>query len=304
MNKIFITGATGVLGRRVISLLKNTDIGIVALSRNEENSRYLKEQNIIPFEGDLFNQEDLKKGMESCDAVLHLATKIPDKDMPDKKEYWFENDRIRTEGTENLLKAAAYNGISKFIQQSVVFIYGDKNGESVNESTSIPEEQITMLRSAVKMERLIREYKGIDYVIARFSKFYSEDSVDTQRLINSIKKRKMPIIGKGDFYWNFIHVDDAAAAILYCIKNFDSVKNKTVNFSDYHPIKYLDLIYGIAELTNSPKPFKIPDFMARLILKKDIYKYLVSSYKIEKTNVAKLWEPKHKNFLEGMKGII
>ena len=113
----------------------------------------------------------------------------------------------------------------------------------------------------------------------------------------------MPIIGKGDFYWNLISVDDAANAVVYSYENFQRLKNKTINFTDFSPILFKDFVNGLAALTGSKKPFSIPLFLAKLLMGKEVIGFITNSYRIQQDDIISDWKPKYKNCLEGMKSI-
>jgi nucleoside-diphosphate-sugar epimerase len=303
-GRVFITGATGVLGKRVTKSLIEKNIQVVALSRSAGNSSQLKQAGAEVVEGDLFNLEEMIEATRNCDAIFHLATHIPKKPIPDKPEDWMENDKIRTGGTKVLLQAAVANNIKIFIQESITILYGNKNGETVTSETPIAKEQIAWTKSAVEMENMIRAEKRTGHVILRFGSFYSEDSWNTGYLFDSVHKRKLPIIGKGDFYWNLISVDDAADAVVYSFENFQRLKNKTINFTDFSPIQFKDFINGLVKLTGSKKPFSIPLFLARLLMGKDIIGFITNSYRVQQDDIISDWEPKYRNCLDGMQSIL
>ncbi len=303
-RRVFITGATGVLGKRVAKLLTEKNIQVVALSRSASNSSQLKQAGVEVFEGNLFNPEEMIEATKNCDAIFHLATHIPRKPIPNKMKDWKENDEIRTVGTKALLQAAVANNIKIFIQESITILYGNKNGAQVTSETPIANEQIIWTKSAVEMENMIRDEKRTGHVILRFGSFYSEDSWNTTYLFDSVRKRKMPIIGKGDFYWNLISVDDAADAVVYSLENFRRLKNKTLNFSDFSPIRYKDFVNGVVALTGSKKAFSIPLFLAKLLMGKEVIGFITNSYRIQQDDITSDWKPKYKNCLEGMKSIL
>ncbi|MGH2566585.1 MAG: NAD-dependent epimerase/dehydratase family protein, partial [Ginsengibacter sp.] len=284
-SRVFITGATGVLGKRVTKLLTEKNIQVVALSRSANNSSALKQAGVEVVKGNLFNPEEMIEATKNCDAIFHLATHIPRKPIPNKLKYWKENDEIRTVGTKALLQAAVANNIKIFIQESITILYGNKNGAQVTSETPIAKEQIIWTKSAVEMENMIRAEKRTGHAILRFGSFYSKDSWNTTYLFDSIRKRKLPIIGNGDFYWNLISVDDAADAVVYSFENFRRLKNKTINFTDFSPIQFKDFVNGLVALTHSKKPFSIPLFLARLLMGKDIIGFITNSYRVQQDDI-------------------
>lgn len=300
--EVFITGATGVLGKRVVKLLVENNLKVRALSRSEANENIIRSLGGIPVSGDLFNSDDMIKASEGCDIILHLATAIPKNGKP-KAADWKMNDRIRTEGTYVLLEAARVNEIGFFLQQSIAFLYGNRNGETVTADMRIADKQPGMLNSAKTMEEIIQK-SGVHYAIVRFGSFYSADSAQTKGQVEAVKKRKLPIIGKGDFYWNVIHVDDAASAILHILLNKERCQNKIINVSDFNPILFSDWVKAIASATGSKPPASIPKWIGRLVLGKDMFGVLTSSYKLVKEDVMKDWQPVYPDFREGIRTVV
>src|ERR1700686_5467608 len=95
--KVFIAGATGVLGRRVVRLLVAEGHQVVGLSRSPANSEWLSQNGARPASGDLFDLEHVALLAAGCEAVLHLATAIPNKTRISLAD-WAANDRIRRDG--------------------------------------------------------------------------------------------------------------------------------------------------------------------------------------------------------------
>jgi 2-alkyl-3-oxoalkanoate reductase len=304
ITKVFVTGATGVLGKRVVRLLLENDIGVVGLCRSRENEEVLEKLGALSFRGSIFNTGHLTLASADCDAILHLATSMPKRNLPNKPSDWTMNDRLRTEGTRNLLKASVINGIEKFIQQSVTLLYGERGGEYVNPDMTAGDNLPFMVDSALEMERMIRLEDGVDHLILRFGSFYSEDSLSTLRMVEGIRRRRFPIIGDGSYYRNNIHVDDAADAVVYSLIEFDRLRNTTLNFTDFHPIPFRDMVLEVAKMTHSGKPLQIPSCLAKKILGKSIYTVVTGSHRIDRDELIEDWEPRNKNFVEGMRGIL
>ncbi len=301
--KVFITGATGALGRRVIRTLMSQQISVVALSRSTQNSEFLFKENVEIRHADLFNKSEIIKATKGCDAILHLATSIPKKALTRLSD-WKMNDKIRTEGTSNLLDAAIANEIKTFVCQSVTLLYGQHRGNFVSSGTPLPEHQIAMGISSVQMEKMITDRLPGRYIIFRFGNFYSGDDFYTNVLIDNIGKGRMPMIGDGNFYMNWIHLEDAAGAIAFGLKNLDTLKGKILNVTDGHPILYADMLNYLSTTIRHKRPFHLPKWIARLILGKNNNAVLTNSFRIEPEPLLGHWQPKHKDFISGITEII
>lgn len=112
---IFIAGATGVLGRRVVKQCIDAGHSVAGLSRSGENDTVLSTLGAEPRRGDFFDAASLRNIIAGCDVVMHLATAIPKKILVRKGD-WLLNDRLRTEkGTRNLAEAALANACRPLI---------------------------------------------------------------------------------------------------------------------------------------------------------------------------------------------
>jgi nucleoside-diphosphate-sugar epimerase len=127
--RVFVTGATGVLGRSVVRLLNECGHQVRGLSRSPRNAALLRGLRAEAVDADLLDPDTLQKAMQDCDAVLHLATKILPSSKLRSKSAWTENDRIRREGTRNLVDAALDLNVSTCIYPSVCFVYPDSGRE-------------------------------------------------------------------------------------------------------------------------------------------------------------------------------
>lgn len=300
---VFISGATGVIGKRVIPLLLANGHRVVGLARSKDNAQELTKMGAEYAEADLFSPDEIIEACTGCDSIIHLATSIPQKLMPKRKD-WNLNDRIRVEGTRNLISAAKHNDIKKFIGQSVTALYGQQNGRFVTDQTPLPQKQLGVLESAAAMEKMIEEGLDGGHVIFRFGTFYSKDAYHTQNMLSSIKAGKLPLIGKGDFYGNYIHTDDAASCIAFGLENFEKLKGKTLNVSDFKPVSSEELIRNGQSILKGKRPLKLPHWLAKLALGSDLYGFITNSYRIERPNELESLQISKPSFISEIKNLI
>jgi nucleoside-diphosphate-sugar epimerase len=302
---IFIAGATGVLGRRVIPRLIKNGHHVIGLSRSDKNNELIKQLGGEPRTGELFNREQMVNLSSDCEAILHLATAIPRSAKPTADD-WKLNDRIRREGTANLLEAAVKNNCRLYVQQSVTFLYGNRNGEWVDETASISDHQPPVLQSAFDMEKLVLNAVALHKlpaIILRFGSFYSYDSAQTSSMFNLISQGKFPVIGKGNAFWNIINVDDAAGSVVAAVQNFSQATGLLYNICDNEPVLYRDLVHYIASTLNAKKPSSIPTVLAKIVLVKGLVNFLLASVrcKNEKAKRELGWKPTYPTYREGVK---
>jgi len=305
---IFVAGATGVLGRRVVPGLIGDGHHVVGLCRSDNNRHALDRFGAEARPGDLFDREAIQRLSADCDAILHLATSIPKAARPSRK-HWVQNDRIRTEGTSNLVAAALRNGCRFYLQQSVALLYGDRDGAWVDESTRVTEHLPGILRSAVRMEEIVLDGVSRDRlpaVILRFGSFYSHDSAQTSAMFAGIGKGRFPVIGRGNSFWNMVHVDDAAAAVVGCVSRRQPPGERMMNVCDDEPVTARDLLGFIAGSLGAKRPGSIPPFLAKLAISPDIVKVLRSSARVKNGRAKETlgWKPGYPTYREGFRQAI
>jgi nucleoside-diphosphate-sugar epimerase len=265
--RVLIAGATGVIGRRVVSRLLSGNHAVVGLARSEENERLLRACGAEPRRGDLFRLDDVRAAAAGCDAVLHLATAIPTRARSTRAD-WALNDRIQREGTRNLVDAAARGGARLYIQQSVLFVYGDRKGEQVDEASPIASRLAPILESAKDMEEIVHgaSGNGLATVILRFGTFYSYDAAHTRMAFDMARKNRSVVVGRGTNYTNLIHLDDAADAVVLALENEGTLEGDVVNVCDDEPATARAVTEFITEELKGRSPRNLPVFLAKLLL--------------------------------------
>ena len=245
--RIFIAGATGVLGRSLLPMLVKSGHRVVALARSAEKEKLVRGLGGFPVTGDILNLESLKRATEGCQGVVHIATAIPNGSSGQAD--WRENDRVRTEGTRHLLSAAQQNGASVYVQQSIVFPYGNHGDEWIDESTPFSGSVLEHLQSAVEMEELVRS-ANVRWRILRGGSFYGPGTRTTEDLIHRAKQGSLQIQGDGMHYMSLIHVYDMAQAIQLALQAVG--QNGVYNVVDDEPVRQRELFEFIAGMVGRP----------------------------------------------------
>ncbi len=305
--KIFVAGATGVLGKRLVPQLVSIGHEVVGLSRSEDHDKWLSSHGAIARRGNLFDREGLFSITADCEAVIHLATAIPTKSRTVLDD-WVLNDRLRTEGTTNLIAASIRASVRLYIQSSVTFLYGRRHGKWVDESCP-PAEDLPPMVKSVEMEGQVLgavSRNKLRAIILRFGNVYSYDSPYTMSMYDLISRGKYPLIEKGSVYWNLVTADDAASAVIAAVTNGSKNLGKIFNICDDEPVIYIDLIEFIAKSLGAPKPESMQAFLARSALGWHTVDYLLQSVRcMNKRAKAELnWRLRFPTYREGHEAIL
>src|SRR5215204_1074242 len=243
--KILAIGSTGVLGRHVIPRLIESGHAVRTVARKPEQVKQLQRLGSDAALGDILDAESLKRAATDCEVALHLATAIP---KPGNSQDWALNDRIRREGTQNLLTACQHAGVRRYIQQSTCFLYRYQSGSLADETT--PLEPNLFLQSTLDMEALVQA-SPLDWCILRGGFFYGPNTFeDAWR--EALRQGTLSLPGDGSGQLSLIHQVDMATAVVLAAEKASA--RSIYNVVDDHPVTYKELFEYLAVLVGSPSP--------------------------------------------------
>ncbi len=215
--KVFIAGATGVLGRATVPRLVAAGHQVLGVARTQGKGAQLRAQGAEPLTVDLFDREQVREAVAGCEAVVHMATSIPRLTKALGANAWAENDRLRREGTRILVDAAVDAGVQVFVKETVCFFYPDRGAEWIDED--VPVVRSAFAAASLDAEGAVTRFTGEGRrgVVLRFGLFYSADARSTEESLKVTRLGLGPMVGPADAYQPSIHVDDAAAAVVVAL---------------------------------------------------------------------------------------
>lgn len=299
--RIFVAGATGVLGQPAVKLLIAAGHEVRGTARGEEKQRLLKSLGAEAVAVDLFDPDAVTKAVADSDAVIHLATKIPPLMKMRSRKAWRENDRLRREATKNLVDGALAGAARTFITESVIFLYATGGDRWLDENAPL-KLAWSALDSAIYQEREAKRFgeSGGSAVILRFGLFYAPYAASTIDSAKMMKRRMFGVIGKGDNYFSSIHVDDAAAAVVAALE----APGGTYNIVEDEPSTQADYAAAFAEALHLPKPRRFPRWLGKLVMGGPS-NYILNSTRVsnKKFKEATGWAPKYPSVREGFRQV-
>jgi len=225
--RVFVAGATGALGSRVLPLLVQSGHDVTGIARTPVKADEVRATGATPVTVDLFDPDQVTAAVAGHDAVINIATHIPDLSKSLRASAWAEDYRIRTEGAHNLVHAALAGGASRYLQESVTFFYADAGSEWVDEDS--PVDLPTYAQASRAAEAQARRFTeaGVVGVVLRFGLFYGAGSSHTASQLGLARRGLSPFLGGPDGYQTLLHLDDAATAVVAALGVPSGVYNVT-----------------------------------------------------------------------------
>lgn len=177
-KKIFLAGATGAVGRRMLPLLRAAGYEVTGTTRVASKAEELRAAEIIPAVVDVFDAAALKAAVAAArpDVIVHQLTDLPHGLKAElMAEGLIRNARLRIEGTRNLVDAALGAGARRFIAQSIAFVYApgrEPHDESDPLMSPAEEPWRCTMEGVVTLERLATSTPGLDGIVLRYGMFY------------------------------------------------------------------------------------------------------------------------------------
>jgi UDP-glucose 4-epimerase len=216
MNEIIITGSTGVIGRRAVREVRAAGHGISGVTRSPGGRERLESLGARAVDADVFDAASLRRAFDGAVAVVNLLTHIPATDRMGDPSAWAENDRLRTEASSAIARAAQAAGVRRLVQESIAFVYADGGDAWLDEDAPVADGGVAS--TALTAERNARELFDGDTVVLRFGLFIGPDSRSTLAALESARARASIAIGPPGAYRPTVWLDDAAAAIAAAVR--------------------------------------------------------------------------------------
>jgi nucleoside-diphosphate-sugar epimerase len=301
--RVFIAGASGVLGRRLVRRFVARGHSVVGQVRSPKAEIAVKEAGGEPCHADLFDAESLAQAADGCDTVIHTATAIPVKQKTAPAD-WAMNDHIRRKGTRCLTEAAAKIGAKTYLQQSIAWVARPRDDSPFDEDS--PVVPAPAIQSAIDAETIAREAEsaeGFTVSILRAGFFYDCESAHTRMIAAALRKRQMPIMGSGDAMWAMIHTDDAASAYVVAA---EKPKSGVWHIVDNELVEVCAFLKEFAARLGALAPRRVPIWLAKWLAGEQAVEYFTRS---TWTTNARLrgdfgWTPLYPTYREGLEQIV
>lgn len=271
--KVFVAGATGAIGKSLVPRLVEGGHAVIAMTRSPQKADLLRKLGVESVVADPLDRDAVTKAMVRLkpEVVIHQLTALARaKSLKNFDDDFGITNRLRTEGTDNLLAAAQAAGVRRFVAQS----YGNwnyartgtglKNEDDPLDPTP-PAKQSKTLEAIRYLESAVVGADGIEGLLLRYANFYGPGTglALDGNLVAMVRKRRLPVVGDGSGVWSFIHVDDAAVATITAMERGAP---GAYNIVDDEPAPVAVWLPELARALGAPQPRRLPVWLARLVV--------------------------------------
>ncbi|HVU79629.1 MAG TPA: NAD(P)-dependent oxidoreductase [Gaiellaceae bacterium] len=262
--RIFITGASGAIGTRLVSRLVDAGHEVVGTHNAPGSAERLRALGAEPVQLDLLDEAAVRAAVLAAapDAIVHEATALADvKFSRNMDAVLAKTNELRTRGTDALLAAAREAGVRRFVAQSVAAFsrYAREGGPVKTEEDPVdPNPAATFKRGADALNHLEEAVTAFGGIALRYGVFYGAANDGT---VEPVRKRQFPIVGDGGGVWSWIHLDDAAAATALAVEHDGPA---IYNIVDDEPAPVRDWLPLLAAALGAKPPRRFPTWLARL----------------------------------------
>jgi 2-alkyl-3-oxoalkanoate reductase len=263
--RVFLAGASGVIGRRLVPLLVAAGHEVTGTTRSAGKAAAIEAAGAAAAVVDALDAPALRAAVERAEPEVVVAqlTALPDRFDPRKQGLYDTTNRLRTEGTRTLLDAAPG---ARVVTQSVAFAYRPHREPVVLDEdaplfTSAPPPFGASTQAVAEMERMVLDAGGL---VLRYGWLYGPGTYygEGGSTARDVAKRRFPVVGDGRGLFSFVHVDDAAAATVIAVERGAS---GAYNVVDDEPGPMREWLPVYADAIGARRPLRVPVWLARLV---------------------------------------
>ena len=291
---IFVAGGSGTIGIPLVRALVAAGHQVTALTRSSSKQDELRALGGSFAVADALDREALTEAVRSAHPthVIHQLTALP-KGGPRRPSDLEATNRLRIDGTRNLLDAAIQSGARRFLVGSFALL-------SPRESAAASADPAAAAVRSMERQVLEATARGaIEGVILRYGLFYGLNAPSTTAMIDMVRKRRLPVVRGDAGQLPVIHVEDAVSAT---VRALDAAPPGAVyDIVDDRAVSLAEIVEAIAEYTGSAPPRRVPAWLPRLVAP---YMARMTSIRMPLSNAkaqAELgWRPKYATMRDGL----
>jgi nucleoside-diphosphate-sugar epimerase len=259
--KAFVTGASGFTGSHLVKALEQRGHDVTGLVRRTSDLSRLADTQVKLVYGDLSDCDALNTGMADVDWVFHTAAYV-ELGLVDGDRM----ARVNVDGTRNVLEAAQVAGITKLVYCSTIGVYGDTQGQTVDETYQRTQQGFSSAydRTKYDAQQLVDQFaaNGLPAVSVMPSGIFGPDDPHFGPVLTAFRKGRLKVWAGGDRVTGIVHVDDLVEAMILAAEKAPSGAHYILSTGDLTTREMFEIV---SRATGVPAPIEIPEPIVRLV---------------------------------------
>jgi nucleoside-diphosphate-sugar epimerase len=303
--KVFVAGASGAIGRPLVPQLLAAGHEVTGMTRREDRAAEIRAAGAKAVVCDALDAGALSNAVLDAapEVVVHALTAIPER-IDWKADPLAATNRLRSEGTGNLIAAAQAAGARRIVAESVAFLYAPRGDWVKDEEAELfvgaPDPFGPTVEALADLERQVLAAEGADGVVLRFGNLYGPGTMFAAAgsQADEARRRRLPIVGKGTGVFSFVHVEDAASAFAIAV---GAGAPGIYNIVDDDPAPMKDWVPVYAEALGAKPPRRVPVWLAGLVAGKSVARNAVGLRGAANVKAKRElgWQPRHPSWRQG-----
>lgn len=280
---------------------------VIGLTRTPTKRDFVRSLGADVAVADGLNTGSVREAVTAAkpDVIVHEMTDLRrTSDLPHFDRSFANTNRLRTIGTDNLLAAARQAGVKLFIAQSFCGWPYARVGAPVKSETDTldsnpPREFRRSLEAIRHLEGTVTRSTAPTGLVVRYGAFYGPDTgVFEGDFVQQVRRRRVPLIGNGNGWWSFIHVEDAAEATALAVEKGQA---GTYNVVDDDPAPVREWLPALARMLGAKSPLHVPAWLARIVAGEHLVVMMTQSRAGSNAKAKRElgWQPAHPSWWQG-----
>jgi nucleoside-diphosphate-sugar epimerase len=306
--RVFVAGASGAIGRPLVRRLVASGHEVTGMTRRPERAPEIEAAGATGVACDVYDTDSLGASLARArpDVVVHQLTALPWKLDVRNPEVYEATNRVRTEGTRNLIDAARAAGARRMVAQSIAAVYAPVGGWVKTEDDPVLEGMRGYFGEAMDaildLERQVTHAEGLEGLALRYGFFYGPHTqyAPDGYWAQEVRRRRFPVVGTGEGVISFIQIEDAAGAtVAACGRGTTGVYNVV----DDEPAPLREWLPAYAEALGAKRPWRVPAWLAKLVAGRQVVAMATSTRGAsnEKAKRELKWEPLYSSWRTGFR---
>jgi nucleoside-diphosphate-sugar epimerase len=308
--RIFIAGATGVVGSSLVPMLVAGGHHVTGSTRSAAKAKRLQGAGAEPVVLDALDRDAVMAAVTAAkpDVVVHQLTSLSGPpNLRRFDSYFAATNRLRTEATDHLLTAARAAGAHRYVVQSYTGWVNERTGGPIKTEedpldphpTAVSREVVAALR---RLERTVTVPDDVEGVVLRYGNFYGAGTSvgEGGEVLEMIHKRQLPVVGSGAGVWSYVHIDDVARATVAAIEHGAP---GVYNIVDDEPAPVREWLPYLARVIGAKPPLRLPAWLVRPFLGEQGVSLMTAVRGSSNAKAKRIlgWEPRYASWRQGFR---